>query len=113
MGLLTERVETESEVIVVFKRLWIPYYVFFLSIAMMVASSSLEFMQHVTFRYVSWAFAVLGLVGMFYASRLFSGLLTRGWIQVSGHKLSISNPLTIRLKKDVPQQQAAEQARTQ
>ena len=113
MGLLTERIETESEVIVVFKRLWIPYYAFFFSLATMVASSRLEFLQHDAIRYVTWAFAVLGLVGMFYASRLFSSLLRQGWTQVRGHKLSISHPLTIRLQKDVPQQHAADQSHSQ
>ncbi len=103
MGLLTETIEDSTHVTIVFKRLWIPYYLCLLALVLFVAQGFSKALQVQEIQYVVWGLASVGLLGIFYGYRLLSSLQMRGWSHIGGHKMSIRNPVAIQAQKTLPE----------
>ena len=102
MGLLDERTETRTEIRVVFRWLWIPYWLFIVSLPFVIFADLFGASLGETIRRVAFWVNAVGLVGMAYASIQFAKLRKEKWTRFSGHKLSPTNPLTVRVLKRAP-----------
>ncbi len=103
MGIITQRKESGSEIVITFKHIWIFYYSFFLSILIYFLAP--YFLTSTVLLIIllglSQLLMYLGFGGMIVAviSHLKIQRKYKEGFFVKGHKLSIKNPYTITIKK--------------
>ena len=102
MALLTETYESPTDVTIVFRRLYLPYYMCVLAMALIVAPYLSDRLAYQELQILAWVLVSMGLLGIFYGWRLLSSLQRQGFSRVGGYMLSVSNPLTIRAQKIRP-----------
>jgi hypothetical protein len=98
MGFLMETTETARETVVVFKRLWVVEYLSIAAAVILYTGSIVDVLHSAFVQRTAATVLVLSMIGVAYAFYQTHVLIKSG-AYISGHKLSIKNPLSLRIHR--------------